>query len=135
MGPINWLAVVLGAVAFFAVGAVWYSFVCSKAWRKESGISEDQMEGVGLPKLLVSAFLLELVVSAMFGHLLARTAPPPHVVMMMAFGFGATIMTPAIGIHYLFLRKSLKLFLIDAAHLVLGTLAMGAVFVALGSYS
>lgn len=132
MGQVNWLAVVLGAVAFFAVGAVWYSFVCAKAWRRESGVGNEQMQDVNLPKLFISAFLLELVVSAMFGHLLARTQPPPHVVMMMAFGFGATIMTPAIGIHYLFLRKSLKLFLIDAAHLVMGTLAMGAVFVLLG---
>ncbi|MGD9665760.1 MAG: hypothetical protein AB7U34_11200 [Novosphingobium sp.] len=41
-------------------------------------------------------------------------------------------MVPAIGINYLFQRQSFTLFLIDAGHLVLGTLAMGGVFLALG---
>jgi hypothetical protein len=132
MGGINWLAVVLGAVAFFAVGAIWYSFLFSKAWQKESGVGAEQMKGTSLPTLLVSTFLLELVVSTIFGHLVEMTSPGAHVVMMMAFGFGATIMVPAIGINYLYLRKSLKLFLIDAGHLVAGTLAMGGVFVLLG---
>lgn len=132
MGPINWLAVVLGAVAFFAVGAVWYSFLFSKAWQKESAVGPELMQGASLPRLLIGTFLLELVVSTMFGHLLARTAPSPHVIMMMALGFGLTIMTPAIGINYLYQRKSLKLFLIDAGHFVVGALAMGGVFVLLG---
>ncbi|HEX7710106.1 MAG TPA: DUF1761 domain-containing protein [Sphingomonadaceae bacterium] len=132
MGPVNWLAVVLGAAAFFVVGAVWYSFLFSRAWQRESGVTSAQMQGTSLPRLLIGTFLLELVVSTMFGHLLARTAPSPHVIMMMAFGFGLTIMTPAIGINYLYQRKSLKLFLIDAGHFVAGALAMGGVFVLLG---
>jgi hypothetical protein len=131
MGPVNWLAVVLGALAFFAVGAVWYSVLFSKAWQKASGVGSEQMQGTSLPRLLACTFVLELIVSTMFGHLLARTAPPPHVIVMMAFGFGAAIMTPAIGINYLYLRKPFRLFLIDAGHLIVGALAMGGVFVAL----
>jgi hypothetical protein len=129
MGPVNWLAVVLGALAFFAVGAVWYSFLFSKAWQREAGVTGGQ--GASLPKLLVCTFLLELIVATMFGHLLARTGPSPHVIMMMALGFGLTIMTPAIGINYLYQGKSLKLFLIDAGHFVVGMAALGAVFVLL----
>jgi hypothetical protein len=129
MGPVNWLAVVLGAAAFFVVGAVWYSVLFSKAWQKEAGVASGQ--GTSLPKLLACSFLLELVVSTMFGHLLARTGPSPHVIMMMALGFGLTIMTPAIGINYLYQGKSLKLFLIDAGHFVVGMAALGGVFVLL----
>ena len=40
-------------------------------------------------------------------------------------------MAPALGINYLFLRKPLKLFLIDAGHLIVGMAAMGGVFAAL----
>jgi hypothetical protein len=61
-------------------------------------------------------------------HLIVRTDPAPHVVMMMATGFAAGVMIPAIGINYLFLRKSLALFLIDAAHFLIGMAAMGGVF-------
>ena len=45
-----------------------------------------------------------------------------------AIGFGATIMVPAIGINYLFLRKKLAHFLIDAGHFIVGMAAMGGVF-------
>lgn len=132
MGPVNWLAVLLGAVAFFAVGMVWYGALFGKVWQRESGMNDPRRQGGNPAVTFGLCFLLELVVSAMFGHNLARTAPPPHVVMMMAFGFGATLMVPAIGINYLFQRQSFTLFLIDAGHLVLGTLAMGGVFLALG---
>jgi len=132
MGPVNWLAVVLGAVAFFAVGALWYGVLFGKVWQKE--IWPD-----GTPKATISpaaafggCFLAELVVSWMFGHMLARTLPPVHVIWMMALGFGASIMAPTIAINYLFQQRSMKLFLIDASHVIVGALAMGGVFVLLG---
>jgi hypothetical protein len=133
MGPVNWLAVVLGAAAFFAVGAVWYGALFGKAWQRELGMNDAQLkDGASMPLIFGLCFLLELLIASTFGHLLARTQPTPHVVIMMAAGFGVTIMAPAIGINYLYQRKSLKLFLIDAGHFVAGMAAMGAVFVALG---
>lgn len=132
MGPVNWLAVVLGAVAFFAVGSLWYGVLFGKVWQREAGMDDAKVQGGNMGVTFALCFLLELIVSSTFGHNLARIGPPPHVVMMMAFGFGATLMVPAIGINYLFQRQSLKLFLIDAGHLVFGTLAMGGVFVLLG---
>ena len=133
MGPINWLAVILAAEAFFAVGVVWYGALFGKAWQKQLWPEGTPKMG-GSPVVLFGlCFLAELVVSAMFGHMLARIQPPTHVIWMMAFGFGATIMTPAIAINYLFQRRSLTLFAIDAGHIILGALAMGAVFVAFGA--
>lgn len=132
MGPVNWLAVLLGAMAFFAVGALWYGVLFGKAWQREVGLSDEQLRGSNMPLLFGACFLLELVVAWMLGHLIAHTSPAPHVVMMFAFGFGAFLMTPAVGINYLYQRKSLKLFAIDAGHFVVGMVAMGGVFVALG---
>jgi len=82
-----------------------------------------------MPLVFGACFMLELVVAWMLGHLIARTSPAPHVVMMFAFGFGAFLMTPAVGINYLYQRKSLKLFAIDAGHFIVGMGAMGGVFV------
>ncbi|MCB2065720.1 MAG: DUF1761 domain-containing protein [Erythrobacter sp.] len=132
MGEINYLAVVLGAVAFFAVGALWYGALFGQAWQRE-------LWPGGTPKPATSpavqfglCFVAELLISWMFGHMLARTNPPTHVIWMMAFGFGATIMAPAIAINYLFQSRSLKLFAIDAGHVIVGMLAMGGVYVLLG---
>jgi hypothetical protein len=132
MGQINYLAVVLAAAAFFAFGAVWYGVLFGKAWQRALGLSEAQLKG-GANKALIycGAFLCELVVAWLLGHLFARIAPSPRGMMMISVGFGLGVMTPAIGINYLFQRRPLKLFLIDAGHFVVGGAAMGGVFVAL----
>ena len=131
MGEINYLAVVLGAVAFFAVGALWYGVLFGKAWQRELWpAGTPQMKGN--PAVAFAGCLVaERVVSWMFGHMLARVQPPTHVIWMMAFGFGATIMAPTIAINYLFQMRSWTLFAIDAGHVIVGMLAMGAVFVVL----
>lgn len=129
MGEINYLAVVLGAVAFFAVGMLWYGALFGKAWQRELWPEGTPQTKTSPVMLFGLCFLAELVVSWMFGHMLARVQPPAHVIWMMASGFGATIMTPTIAINYLFQQRSMKLFLIDAGHVIFGTLAMGAVFV------
>lgn len=131
MGAINYLAVVLGAAAFFAVGALWYGVLFGKAWQKELWPQGTPAMTLNPALAYAGCFLAELVVSWMFGHMLARIQPPTHVIWMMAGGFGATIMTPTIAINYLFQQRSWKLFAIDAGHIIVGALAMGAVFVVL----
>jgi hypothetical protein len=132
MGPMNWLAVGLGTVAFFAVGAVWYTALFGKAWQKAVGLSDEQLKGgANMPLIFGLCLLLEFVVVLMLGHLFARIQPGDHAKMMMAVGFGLAIMSPAIGITYLYMRKPLRLWLIDAGHFVVGMAAVGAVFVLL----
>ncbi|MES2700843.1 MAG: DUF1761 domain-containing protein [Pseudomonadota bacterium] len=136
MGNVNLVAVVAGAAAFFAVGALWYGPLFGKAWKDAVGYADGKMPHphVSHPVWLVMlmAFLLEMLVALMLGHNIARTSPAPHVIMMMAVGFGAVIMAPAIGINYLFQGRPGRLFAIDAGYMVVGMAAMGAVFVALG---
>jgi hypothetical protein len=126
---VNLLAVFLAALAFFAVGALWYGVLFGKPWQRETGVTEPP-QGAQVLKIMGLTFAFELLVCLMLGHNIARTNPVPHVIMMMAVGFGLTIMTPAIGINYLHQRKSLTLFLIDAGHFVVGMAAVGGVFIA-----
>ena len=132
MGPLNWLAIVLATVVFFAVGAVWYSALFARPWQREVGLSDEQLKGGrSIPLIMGTCLLQEFVVVLMLGHLFERIQPGDHAKMMMASGFGLAIMAPAIGINYLYQRKSLKLFLIDAGHFVVGMTAVGLVFVLL----
>ncbi len=138
MGEVNLLAVVLGTLAFFVIGAIWYGPLFGKAWRELVGITDEDMRAGPKPGqnptwlIMLLAFLLEMVVVLMLGHNIARTNPAPHVIMMMAVGFGAVIMTPALGINYLFQMRPGKLFAIDAAHFIVGMAAVGGVFILLG---
>lgn len=131
MGEINLLAVLLGAAAFFVVGAVWYSALFGKAWQKAAGLSEEALRSGNMPLIFGLAFLFELLIALTLWHTIARTGASDRAVMMIAIGFGAAIMTPAIGINYQFLRKPLTLFLIDAGHFIVGMAAMGGIFLLL----
>ena len=130
MGEINWLAVLLGALAFFAVGALWYGVLFGKPWQRETGITEPP-NGAGVARVMGFTLLAEFIVVLTLGHQFAFSDPSDRGKMMIATGFGLAIMAPAIGINYLHQRKSLKLFLIDASHFVVGMAAVGAVFVLL----
>ena len=133
MGPINWPAIALGTLAFFAVGAVWYTALFGKAWQRATGLSDEQLKaGAKMPLIFGLCLLLEFVVVLMLGHLFARIQPSDRAMMMMAVGFGLAVMSPAIGITYLYMRKPLRLWLIDAGHFVTGMAAVGLVFVLLG---
>lgn len=128
MGEFNWLAVLLGTLAFFVVGAIWYGVLFGKAWQKAAGLTEESVQSGSMALIFGLTLLFELLVASTLWHAIVRSGASDRGVMMMAVGFGATIMVPAIGINYLYLRKTFTHFLIDAGHLVVGMAAMGGVF-------
>ena len=121
--------VLAGTAAFFLVGALWYGVIFAKPWQRAAGLTNTQLQSGNMGVIFGLTFAFEMLVAMVLWHLVARTDPPPHVVMMMAVGFAAGVMIPAIGINYLYLRKPLALFLIDAGHFLTGMAAMGGVFV------
>ena len=129
----NWLAVILATVAFFAVGAIWYSLLFGKLWQRELGMSDEQLKsGMNMGLIFGTCFVLEFLVCLTVGHMFDFLEPSDRSKMMITVGLALGIMLPATGINYLYQRKSLKLFLIDAGHVVVGMAAVGGVFVALG---
>jgi hypothetical protein len=121
--------VLAGAAAFFAVGALWYGVIFGKAWQRAAGLSNTQVRSGNMAVIFGLTFAFEMLIAMVLWHLVARTDPKPFVVMMMAVGFAAGVMIPAIGINYLYLRKPFALFLIDSGHFLFGMAAMGGVFV------
>ena len=129
MGEMNWLGVVLGAGAFFAVGALWYTVLFGKAWQRATRLSDEQLKtGANMPLIFGTCLLLELLVSLTVGHMFAFTSPSDRSKLMIAVGLAVGIMSPAIGICYLYLRKPLKLWLIDTGHFIFGMAALGGVY-------
>jgi hypothetical protein len=127
----NWLAIIIGTIAFWLVGALWYGVFFARPWQRLAG-RRGALAPAGVLSVIALTLALELLVVMTLGHLFARIMPNDRATMMIAIGFGLTIMTPAIGINYLHQRRPLALFLIDAGHFVAGMTAVGAVFVLLG---
>jgi hypothetical protein len=129
MWEMSWIAVIGSALAGFAIGGVWYGPVFGKMWQVESGLSDDQIKNANMPVIFGTVFVLNLFASFILGHVLATYGRPElGVSAMIGFGTGLGFVATSIGVNYLFARKSLKLFLIDACYWTLVYTVMGGIF-------
>jgi len=130
----EFLEPVIGGIAAFLLGSLWYTVLFGKQWQAETGISEedakkghDLTHGLALVCMIIMSFPLnEFVIKS---HAVAEQtfAHGAFHGAMTGLLYGAT----ATGIHYLYQRKSLKLFLIDASYIVAFLALSGGVMAAL----
>ncbi len=129
----EYLEPVIGALAAFALGFLWYTKLFGKAWQAETGISDEDVQG-DVARTHGLAFLMMIVLSYAVNMIIGYHEPADQTFMhgglhgIMAAAFYCV---PAIAINYLYQRKSLKLFLIDAAYVVLFLGLSGGVMAAL----
>lgn len=126
--PVNYLAVVLAAAAYFILGAVWYSpNMFGQRWMKhEWGQPDDQKR---LPTVI--AYIGELIISLIIAYILALFIEITRareilegivIALWIWLGFIATTHFSAV----LWARKTLKSFFIHAGFMLFGLLIMGA---------
>lgn len=134
MGDVNWLAVVLAALAGFVVGGVWYGPLMGKRWMGAVGLTEEQVRQGNMALIYGMAFVFSLVASWTLAHTFATYGRDLsfEIKLLTAFGVALGFVVPAIGTNYLFSQKSKALFFIDAGYWLLFYIAMGAVHAWLG---
>ncbi|WP_417599514.1 DUF1761 domain-containing protein [Pararhodobacter oceanensis] len=124
-----YLAVIVAAIAGFAIGAVWYG-VLSKQWIKAAGIkvgADGKPEG-GSPLLMVFGFLCVLVVAGMMRHAFIMSGiSTPMAGLVAGLGIGLFFITPWITLNALFGMKPKELPMIDGGYATLGCGVMGLV--------
>ena len=128
LADLNWLAVVVSAVAFYALGAVWYSFLFGKAWAAELGIDLENPPETNMVKTMGGTFVLELIAAIVVGLLMAEMGGEGvmigiHTGLLLGLGIASVMM----GVNYLFEQRSLKLWLINAAHITIGFAIVGGI--------
>lgn len=126
---VNWLAVVLAALAGFVVGGLWYGPIMGRKWMGAVGLTEDQIRGGNMAAIYGGAFAFSLLASWTLAHTFASYAQDLSVAVkvLTAFGVALGFIIPAIGTNYLFSQKSKALFFIDAGYWLLFYTAMGLV--------
>lgn len=124
---INWLSVIVASLAAFAIGSVWYSPVMfSKTWQKESNLTDYDLKNASMPVIFGAAFVLMFISAVILDMFIGKdgTAFSGLVAgLLVGIGWIAT----ALGVNYLFGRKSITLFLIDAGYFVVFFAAMGVI--------
>lgn len=129
-GAISWLGVLLAAVAFFAVGAVWYGLLFSKPWMRLSGVTEEAARESNLALIYGVTGLLGLVSAIGLAALLGAD-PTATAGLGVGLGVGVLIVAPALLILSLYERKPLGLWALNAGYNVVGFAVMGLVIGAL----
>jgi hypothetical protein len=116
MPEFNLWAVLTAALASFVLGGLWYSpMLFGKAWQRETGLSDEKLAGGNMALIFGVAFVLCLAAAFVFAMFLG---PRPPLALGLGAGASAGLfwVSSSFGINYLFERKSLKLFLINAGY-------------------
>jgi len=124
---INWLSVVVASMAAFAIGSLWYSPVLfGKLWQHEIKLTDEDIKGTNMVLVMGPAFVLNVISAVVLEMFLGAESN-------LFFGLIAGLLvsigwiSTALGINYLFGRKSLKLFFIDAGYFVVFYAVMGMI--------
>lgn len=92
LGDLNWLAVIVAAVAYFILGGIWYAPpVMGKAWMKASGIDMADTEGGTSPIIFVAPLLGYVLVAAATAMIAVSTGTDTFsegIVLGIVIGFG-----------------------------------------------
>ncbi len=124
----NYVAVVVAAVAYWILGALWYGVLFNKPWMALEHITVEQAQSVSPVIPYIVSFLLELLIAYSLAQLCiwrnANTAGRgASVGVLMWIGF----IGPISFMNYMFEMRPRTLFAINEFYPLAGLVLMGAI--------
>ena len=123
---VNVLAVLVATLSGFVIGGTWYGPLFGKPWMAASGMTKEK----GAQGNMALTYGLAFVLNAIAAMGLALLLDADHGVLHgVHAGIAASLffVVPALGVIYLFERRPLKLFFINAGYQVVNFTVMGAI--------
>jgi hypothetical protein len=127
---INWLAVIVATIVYYALGAIWYSFLFQKKWVAYQGIDMNNPDAKkGVAGIMVTAFVLFFIVTLGIAILVARLDPLGGVSSGLRIGLltGFFFSAMVLSITYLYTMKPLGLHLIDGLFHIVGQVIVAVI--------
>ena len=132
MDGVNYLAVIVGAVAYFVLGGLWFSVLFGKVWLKAIGKTEDEIRaeggaGIGYAVSMVGGVVMAYVLAVLLNNAGATTVMEGlKYGFMVWLGFSITSVTPT----YIYEGRNKTLLMIYGAYTLIGYLIIGAILAA-----
>ncbi|MBX7126384.1 MAG: DUF1761 domain-containing protein [Cyclobacteriaceae bacterium] len=122
----NYWAVLVSALSAFLLGGLWFGPLFGKAWMKANGFTEESLKGKPMGMIFGLSFVLMLVAAV---NLTMFIGPESRIEMGALWGFlaGFGWVATFLGVIYLFERRPLGHFLINALYCILALTIMGAI--------
>jgi hypothetical protein len=124
---VNIWAVLVCGVASMVVGGVWYSpFLFGKIWQKEVDLSDEKIKNTNMPVIFISTFLLTVIMAVnmaiFFGGQVGLNEG-----LLYGFFTGLFWVSAALGVIYLYERKSFMLWFINGGYQIIMFTIIGGI--------
>jgi Protein of unknown function (DUF1761) len=130
LSEINWLAVLVAGLAYFALGALWYSkLLFANSWIKLAGINmEDPNMRKGVAQIMIMSLLAMIVASIGLGIFITRIGSAGWMTgLKVGLVAGICFSATAICISYLYEKRPLGLHLINSFYNIAGCTIAGII--------
>jgi hypothetical protein len=132
LSNLPWLHILVATIAYFALGAMWYGPLFSKAWVRGHQINmSDPNAKKGVAGIMIAGFIITFLICTALSIVLslASVTDGEHAIKWALFlGFGFVVTTTSMT--YLYLKKPMSIHLIDGLYHVVG-MAIAALILAL----
>lgn len=126
MDNISIVGIIVAAIAFFFLGAAWYTFLFGKPWRAELGISEADAAGAKPnPLMFLNSLVMGLIIAATLAKLISESSIGYG--LKVGLGVGAGIGAALMAQNYAYEQKSLKFWAMNAGYVIIGLGVMGTI--------
>ena len=122
---VNYVAILVAALAYFVLGWLWYGPLFGKLWMKLQGMNPKKMDNKGMAGKLAIHFVANVVMAFVLARLVTVGNLTVSLIMGVWFwlGFMATM---SLG-KVLWEKKPFSLYALDNAHNLLGVLIMSGI--------
>jgi hypothetical protein len=125
IAKVNWLAVIVAAIAPFIVGSLWYGPLFMKPWSALTGITRGAPGQNSMALTFGTSAVLNLVIATSLAMFIG--GGDWKLGLFAGFMSGFTFVAMAFGITYLFESRPFKLWLINAGYQTVVFTIMGAI--------
>jgi len=130
---LNWLAILVATLAYFVLGALWYSKVLfGKKWAAMINLDmSDPNHGKGMGKMMLASFLFMLIACIGLSILIVKVNFDSNYLYGIKIGLltGIFYASTAISINYVYQRKPLGLYFINNGYHVAGQIIAATILV------
>lgn len=116
---LNWLHILVAAIAYFALGAIWYSFLFQKKWIAYHNINTNNPDGrKGVGAMMFLSFIWMFIVTVGLAILIEKIPTAWGVLAGVKLGLttGVCFSAAVISITYLYLKKPIGIHFIDGLY-------------------
>ena len=126
---VNWLAVLIGALAYFFLGAIWYSALFRNAWIKATGVNaNDPNARKGFAGIMIASFITILITTIGLALIITRIGPGGWMTgCKIGLIAGVCFSAATICNSYLYEKRPITLSTINSLYNIVGCVLAGII--------